>query len=107
MEKRLSSISPFVGKIAKAAGDILAATVCVCSGAHAYTFRSRRCRKPTALNPAGAHLFEGYAEQRVYDNARNLSTKGVLPLADQPPVRSRQKPYSTVQDNPERTAMDL
>ena len=32
---------------------------------------------------------------------------GVLPLADKPPSRSQQKPYSIVQDNPERKACGL
>lgn len=52
-------------------------------------------------------MFQRKVGQRVYDYANNLATKGVKPLADRPPVRSRQTPYSTIQNNPERKAREL
>ena len=52
-------------------------------------------------------MFKGHVDERLYKYAEQLAIYGVKPLADQPPVRSKQMPYATVGENPQRTACDL
>lgn len=55
----------------------------------------------------GLRVFQGLVDDQVYQYASDIATKGDKPLADRPPLRSRQQPYSTIKDNPERTALEL
>lgn len=43
----------------------------------------------------------------LYEHAYGVATFGAKPNAVYPAVRSVQEPYSTVADNPKRTAADL
>ena len=75
--------------------------------AHAYTSRWRVQRCPTALLPGALGIFRSRIHPCLFDRAYNVAKFGVRPRAVYPAIRANQKPYSSVADNPLRTAADL
>ena len=89
-------------------GILLGRSVCcIYVAAHAYTARWRTERGPATLLPGNLEVPSGRIQPERFERADGMATFGVTPRAVYPAIRSRQAPYSSVADNPHRTADDL
>ena len=62
---------------------------------------------PTNLLPGNLDLFRRRIQPPLLEHAYGVFTFGAKPRAICHAIRSRQDPYSSVADNPQRTAADL
>ena len=91
-----------------ACGDLFILSVgCMYKSAHCYTSEWRSARAPTTLLPGCLDIFCGRVQPELLEYIGDVATYGVRPKSLYPPVRNEQQPYSSVRDNPIRTAQDL
>ena len=74
---------------------------------HRYIARWRAARNPTTLSKGGVEMFDGLVCQKLYDYATKVATHWVCPMGDKVPVRFKQNPYSSIDDNAEGAALAL